>query len=222
CFAVAAEVNLRSKYYGLRLKQMNWLTYSSNPTRNMGSWNQMLTGWVQELLSNSYSPAFMFDDETAHAVATSEDGYWIMGDHGTFACFGQYMPNHGSSTWWNAIFIHLFRDPGLYATDVWYDKDRKEGYYLSRGGYVGRRLDFKSDAPGFDPWYGEPPINSDQYWNAIHGTTNMGGYRIMNIYGQVRCFGNATWYGDGTPLGTRSFDNGTVFPDIFIDMVPTP
>ena len=221
-FSIAAEMNLRSKYYGLRLKQMNWLTYSSNPTRNQGSWNKMLTGWAQELLANAYTPSFMFDDETAWGIAASEDGYWVLGDHGTFCVFGENMPNHGSSTWFNAIFIHLFKDPGLYVTDVWYDKDRKEGYYLSRGGYVGRRLDFKSDTPGFDPWYGEPPINSDVNYIAIHGTTNMGGYRTLNIYGQVHNFGDAVHYGNGVPLGTRSFQNGTVFADIFMDMVPTP
>ena len=229
-FAIATEMNLRAANYGLRTKQMNWLTYSSTPTRSLGSWNKMLTGWAQELLSQAYTPPYMFDDETANGVAVSEDGYWIMGDHGTFCVFGDRMPNHGSSTWWNAIFIHLFKDPGLYCTDVWYDRDRKEAYYLSRDGHVGRRLDFKSDSPGFDPWYGEPLINSDRQYIAIHGTDNMAGYRTLNIFGQVHGFGDVgtgqngdgALIGQGPVLPPVSFTNGTVFPDIYIDMARTP
>src|SRR5690606_25783180 len=117
-YRIAEELNLRSKYYGLRFKQMNWLSYSSTPNRNGGAWNPLLTGWVQEMLETAYSPSYMRDGEQAVAIQADQehDGFMITGDHNTHLTFGDRMPNYGSGTWWNAIFIHLFKDTSFYYT----------------------------------------------------------------------------------------------------------
>lgn len=221
--SIATEMNLRARYYGLRTKQMNWLTWMSVPHRNRGSWNPLLTGWIQELLSQAYSPAYFRDDETAVAVAAGNGGYVALGDHATFSSFGERFPNYGSATWWNAIFIHLFKDEGLRVTDMWYDKTRKEIYYLSKGGHVGRRTKNKTDEPGWDPWFGEAANHPELNYHAIHGLDGMTGYRIMNIFGQVKCYGAATHYGDGPALSVKHY-SATPYSlnDIYIDMARTP
>ena len=226
--SIAKEFNARSDYYGLRTKRMNEMSFSSTPTRNLGSWNKLLTGWTQELLSSSYTPPFMYDDEVATAINIGNDdddgeGYWVVGDHGTFTSFGDSMPNYGSSTWWNAVFIHLFKHRGMYVVDSWYDRIRREAYYFSANGQVGRRLKNDTDSPGYDPWYGQLPYSANSNnWMAGHGLDSMGGYRLLGKNGVIVTYGLASNYGDAGSLPNRAFANGQVFPDFWIDMVRTP
>lgn len=219
-FSIANEMNLRAKYYGLRFKQMNWLTYTSIPVRNQGSWNELLTGWTQELLSSAYSPAFMFDGEQANCVQSSEDGYWVVGDHGTYCVFGDTMPNYGSTTWFNAIFIHLFNNPGLYVNDVYYDPVSKIALGVTRGGYVGDRQSLREETVSV--WKGDRRNSpTGVNWNAIHGVNSCTGYRIMSNFGQVACYGTAAHYGDGPALGPAYYQTGGILNDLYVDMERT-
>lgn len=236
-FAIAEEINLRSKYYGLRLKQMNWLSWSSTPNRSIGSWNPLLTGWIQEVLANSYSPAYMFDGERAVSIqvdtASDGGGYTIMGDYYTMLSFGDRTHNYGSGTWWNATFIHLFGDDGFYCTDTYYNSETGNQFALTRGGSV----DIRSNLDLYDDhspvlWKGDgtfgfghsTSVPIPQYHTAIHSTgANDDGYRMVNASGVVKCFGNATHHGDRPPLVPGTFLNGSALTvDYIVDMVRTP
>lgn len=232
-FAIAEEMNLRSKYYGLRLKQMNWLSWSSTPNRSIGSWNPLLTGWIQETLSNSYSPAFMADGERAVAlqVDRANGGYAILGDYYTVLSFGDRTPNFGSGTWWNATFIHLFKDDGFYCSDLYYNHLTQRQYALTRGGTVDIRDNRIGDGSENYVWKGDAtagfgkstsvPIN--RYNMAIHSNDNDTGYRIVNASGKVRCFGSIAHHGDSPTLSQRKFANGGLLTvDYIVDMVRTP
>lgn len=231
--AIAQEVNLRSKYYGLRLKQMNWLSWSSTPSRSLGSWNPLLTGWIQEILANSYSPAFMFDGERAVAIQVDrvDGGYTILGDYYTVLSFGDYTHNYGSNTWWNATFIHLFGDDGFYCTDIYYNHLTGTQYALSRGGSVDIRDDQLTDEAQNRLWKGDAtagfgrstsvPVN--RFNIAIHSLDDDSGYRIIDTMGTVKCFGGAVSYGGNPPLHPMTFSNGSQLTvDYIIDAVRTP
>jgi peptidoglycan hydrolase-like protein with peptidoglycan-binding domain len=231
-FAIAEEMNLRSKYYGLRLNQMNWLSLSSTPSRSLGSWNPLLTGWAQELLANSYSPAYMQDGERAVALQVDKQygGYEILGDYYTVLTFGPRMPNYGSGTWWNSTFIHLFGDDGFYCSDIYMNPTTRRQFSLTRGGTIDIRDD-NVDGPGqWTYWQGDAtaglgrstaqPIN--RYRMAIHSTDDDRGYRVVDASGKVYCFGNATHHGDSPALSPRRFANGQwLTVDYIVDMVRT-
>lgn len=231
-FKIAEEVNLRSKYYGLRLKQMNWLSLSSTPSRSLGSWNPMLTGWIQELLGNSYSPAYMQNGERAVALQVDKEfgGYSILGDYYTVLTFGPRMPNYGSGTWWNATFIHLFQDDGFYCSDIYYNHVTGRQFVLTRGGTIDIRDDNVTEAAQGYLWKGDAtaglghstsvPIN--RYNVAIHSNDDDSGYRVVNASGKVRCFGSIAHHGDSPSLTQRNFaDGGLLTVDYIVDMVRT-
>lgn len=235
-YRIAEELNLRSKYYGLRFKQMNWLSYSSTPNRNGGAWNPLLTGWVQEMLEAAYSPSYMRDGEQAVAIQADQehDGFMITGDHNTHLTFGDRMPNYGSGTWWNAIFIHLFKDPSFYVTDSYWNSHTKTLWTVSRGGHLGIRYDTR-DSLRFDNIYkGSPSLKFwgtgkkpespfDLGWVAIHSLDDDSGYRIANVHGKVQCYGAAAHYGDSPPQTRRKFANGRWLTiDLVVDMCRTP
>ena len=231
-FAIAEELNLRAKYYGLRLNQMNWLSLSSTPSRSAGSWNPLLTGWAQELLANSYSPAYMQDGERAVALQVDKQfgGYEILGDYYSVLTFGPRMPNYGSGTWWNATFIHLFGDDGFYCSDIYMNPTTRRQFALTRGGTIDIRDDFNDISAQWVLWKGDAtaglgkstsvPLN--RQWVAIHSIDDDTGYRVVNASGEVRCFGNATHHGHRPALGQRRFANGGLLTvDYIVDMVRT-
>lgn len=231
-FAIAEELNLRAKYYGLRLNQMNWLAFSSTPSRSLGSWNPLLTGWAQELLGNSYSPAFMRDGERAVALQVDQQygGYGILGDYFSVLTFGPRMPDYGSGTWWNAIFVHLYGDDGFYCSDIYLNPLTRRQFVLTRGGVVDIRDDFDDISGQYQFWKGDNrpgqgrstsvPLN--RYHVAIHSIDDDTGYRLCDAVGKVTCFGNAAHHGDRPTLGPRRFANGRwLTVDYIVDMVRT-
>jgi peptidoglycan hydrolase-like protein with peptidoglycan-binding domain len=231
-FAIAEELNLRAKYYGLRLNQMNWLALSSTPTRSLGSWNPLLTGWTQELLANSYSPAYMQDGERAVALQVDQQygGYEILGDYFSVLTFGPRMPNYGSGTWWNATFIHLFGDDGFYCSDIYMNPTTRRQFTLTRGGTIDIRDDFDDVSGQWLYWKGDATaglgrptsVSINKYHMAIHSIDDDTGYRVVNASGKVRCFGNATHHGDSPSLTPRRFaDGGLLTVDYIVDMVRT-
>lgn len=231
-FAISEEVNLRARYYGLRLKQMSWLSLSSTPTRSLGSWNPLLTGWIQELLGASYSPAYMQDGERAIALQVDQQygGYEMIGDYSTILTFGPRMPNYGSSTWWNATFIHLFNDDGFYISDIYMNPITRVQFTLSRGGSIDIRDDGILTIGQWEYYKGDATagmgkstsVTIERYHMAIHSTDDDRGYRVVNASGVVKCFGNAAHHGDRPPLTPLTFANGSPLTvDFIIDMVRT-
>lgn len=222
--AIATELNLRSTSYGLRLQPMSSTVWSNTPSRKVGSFNKLLTGWAQEMLNEAATPAFMAQNESTCAIVVGPDGYWLGGDHGSVISFGDRMPNYGSSTWRNITKIYTNKDKGWYVSDFALHPNGTRGWWLSAGGTVwAMGGDHTGNYETNQFHYGDAEgLSPDSPFVSIKVTPSGGGYWLMNAAGSVWTFGDATSHGANPSLPNRTAGNGHVYPDLCIDMCPTP
>ena len=222
--AISTELNLRARNYGLRLQQMSSTVWSNTPSRKVGSFNKMLTGWTQEMLQEAATPSFMTQNESTCAIVVGPNGYWLGGDHGSVISFGDRFPNYGSSTWRNITKIYTAKDKGWYVADFAMHPNATYGWWLSLGGTVwpmggDHTGNFETSQFHYGDAEGASP---DKPFVSIKATPSGGGYWLMNSAGSVWTFGDASFHGANPPLFNISAANGHEYPDLCIDMVPTP
>lgn len=208
---IANELNVRSESYGLRLGYMNPNVYVNIASKSRGSWNPLLTGWIQDLLANSWTDGFMLDGEEACALAqtfgTESDGLLVAGHYGTNLSLGQRIPFYGSSSYLTRYVAQFYGDDGKYIRDI-ASRPQSDGLWVvDRNGHV--------ITYGNAEFYGE--VNGDNNVWAIVATSTGEGYWIVDSLGNVSEFGDATHFGDGPALPPRSGHT-----DAVIDMAALP
>lgn len=217
--AIKEELDTRIDHYGLRLKPLTQHTYSNIESRNRGSFNPLLTGWIQELLSKSYTQAFMIENEEAVAISWNPtgdpDGYMITGNFGSFISFGEDFPNWGSWSYLIEFLIWFDDNPRRAFADTALLPDGTGLYAVTQDGQV----IFLSDDSFGDPSKNLGDIQG-HWWEvkAIQVTPTGEGYYLMDSHGIVHPFGDAVKRGTSPwPL-----DPSFTRPDEFVDMALTP
>lgn len=212
---IAQEINHRVDFYGLRLNKMNPQTFSNIGTRSRGTFNQVLTGWIQDLLSVAWTHSFMIIGEEAAALSwprqADPQGYWITGDFGTFLSFGEDFPNFGS---WShlVLFLIIFYDNGkLRLADTAPLPDGTGFWTLSREG----QIESYGAAPDLISWV-DPNPSADRTW-AIESTSTGEGFWVVDDRGYVTAAGDAQHFGHLPDL-----PDVYGFADAIIDLSPTP
>jgi hypothetical protein len=118
---IQQELNNRIENYGLRLKKLPLNSYTNIGSRSRGSWNSLLTGWIQDLLNNAYTDGFMLKGEEACAIAfvdRERPGYWALGNYGTNLTLGAYVPFYGSSSYLTYYTANLNNNTEMYMRDL--------------------------------------------------------------------------------------------------------
>lgn len=212
---IAEELNHRIDFYGLRLKKLAPTTFTNIGTRSRGSWNALLTGWIQDLLANAWTHSFMLPGEEAIALAWPHDadpfGYWMAGTYGTILSFGEDFPNFGS--WSHLIlFLALLNDNGkLFLADM-AARPNGDGFWtLSREG----QIEPYGEAPDLVDWV-DPNPSADRTW-AIEPTSTGEGLWIVDDRGYVTAVGDAVHYGH-----LPSLPDVRGYADAVIDLAPMP
>lgn len=209
---IAAELNTRSRHYGLRLQEMDTNVYVNVSSKSRGSWNPVLTGWIQDLLANSWSDGFMLDGEEAVALSqtfgTLSDGLLVTGHFGTNLSLGQRIPFYGSSSYLTRYIAALYSDEGRYIRDMATRPQHDGQWVMDRNG--------KIICYGEAPFFGDHEGDNVAAW-AITPTSTGEGYWTLQSNGVVTAFGDAVHYGDQPSLAAY---NG--FDDAAIDFAVLP
>lgn len=221
--AIKEELDLRIDHYGLRLKKMVEHTYCNIASRNRGSYNQLLTGWIQEQLAKAHTHIFLLGGEEAVALTWLDNddyqGYFITGNWGTHLSFGRndQFPNWGSWSYLILFFI-LFEDkPELQIADVVAFPGQDGIYSISQEGQVAIHSDDRFGDPTrhLGDRTGHP--YEIKAMEVVPDEDNLG-YWMMDRRGRVYAHGSAVNYGNGTwPLPTQFGRE-----DEYVDMTCTP
>lgn len=209
--AIKETFDERIDNYGLRLKKMQAYVYCNIASRNRGSFNPLLTGWIQEMLSTAHTQAFLYgapqgqtDAEKAVALSygidpdTSDpEGYMITGNHGTYLSFGEDFPNWGS---WSALIRFLIAngDPRVELTDSAMRRDFNGIWSVNKKGQVGLHSDTTWGNPtlNYDDLLPYGDIDGHDYDVVAIDVAPGNGYWLLDETGEVFNFGPAaTDYG---------------------------
>lgn len=211
---IQQELNNRIENYGLRLKKLPLNSYTNIGSRSRGSWNSLLTGWIQDLLNNAYTDGFMLKGEEACAIAfvdRERPGYWALGNYGTNLTLGAYVPFYGSSSYLTYYTANLNNNTEMYMRDL-AARPQMDGFWvMDRRGKVFCYGNAEHHGDLFSAWAG-----ARNAW-AIAPTSTGEGYWICDRLGKVWAFGDAVHYGDQPslpPVYGRA--------DAVIDMSPMP
>lgn len=211
--AVQFELNNRIEYYGLRLQKLDVHTYTNIGSRSRGSWNPLLTGWIQDLLSTAYTDGFFLKGEEACSLVAVEGvngtGLWALGNYGTNLSFGPNIPYYGSASYLTYYTANLYQDFEMYMRDI-SPLPTNDGFYV-----VDRRG--KVFAYGNAVHYGDVSKARIRCW-AIEVTKSGKGYWLLSAEGGVYSFGDAVNYDVGWPVLGKEFG----FDDAVIDMCRHP
>lgn len=162
-----------------------------------GSFDQLLTGYIQTLLSTAFSSPILSDGEKAVGIETSLDGvgYWIVGSLGSVIPFGVRTAYHGSM-----LGIRLNEQAtGIAALD-----SGEAYWYAAEDGGV---FTFGTN------FYGSETGNPNNIVE-IETTPDGGGYWLVDTIGGVFAFGNAGYFG--------SLPGSSITPaEPVVDFVPT-
>lgn len=212
---IQEEINHRIDFYGLRLNKMNPKTFSNIGTRSRGTWNPVLTGWIQDLLAMAWTHSYMLVGEGAVSLSwprnADPQGYWITGDLGTFLSFGEDFPNFGSWSHLVQFLIIYYNNNKLYLADTAPLPDGSGFWTLSREG----QIEAYGAAPDLKDWV-DPNPSADRTW-AIESTSTGEGFWVVDDRGYVTNAGDAGHFGH---LPTLPDVYG--FQDAIIDLSPTP
>jgi peptidoglycan hydrolase-like protein with peptidoglycan-binding domain len=220
--AIKLELDERIENYGLRVKPLPEHTYANIGSRNRGSFNPLLTGWIQELLGSAYTQSFMIDSEEAVAIAYHEQqgnfwlptGYMIGGQYGSYLSFGNQFPNWGSWSYLT-LFLMLFDNkPRLAVSDIAVMPDVTGMYSVSLQGEVAFHGDTNFGIPM--QTLGDVKGNAHDVVS-INMTPSGNGYWLLDTTGRVFTFGDAQHFGNGPSLPTWFGRT-----DNYVDMSPTP
>lgn len=209
---ISRALNTRSEFYGLRLQPMNPRTYTNIVSKSRGSWNPLLTGWIQDLLANAWSDGFLIKGEEACAMVRTSgsypDGIWMLGHFGSNLSLGAGTPYYGASSYLTRYVAALYGDTELYMRDITARPQHDGLWVIDRHGKV--------FPYGAAEHYGDINDLGVHAW-AIASTSTGEGYWIMDSEGQVYEFGDAVNYGSVAILVPH-----LGFADAAIDFDPMP
>lgn len=152
-----------------------------------GSFNGILTGFVQDLLSTAYNNPVLADGEEAVDIERDPSGsnnYWIVGTKGSVIPFGEAY-YHGSMLGINLNEVASGIAPRPDGLGYWYSA------------YDGGVFTFNAQFYGSLGTLGSPNIIVE-----IEAMPDGAGYRIVDELGGVFCYGSAGFHGSlpGIPL----------------------
>lgn len=154
---------------------------------NRGSWQPLLTGYIQDLLAGATLATDLGNGSaTTFGIRPDGEGYWVISSEGHVVPFGETTPYYGSAA--NILLNNIMT--GMAVTP---DGD---GYWL-----VGE--DGGVFAFGAAPFEGSvPPVDLNAPASEIESTPTGLGYWICAQDGGVFTFGDAVFYGSGVGVVT--------------------
>lgn len=190
---IADELDLRPNLHLADVSPIEGAPFQTGIISNdKGSFNELLTGYIQDLLSSAWAAVTLAPEERAYDVEVDPDGnYWIVGELGSIIPFGEarfYGSMYGVLL--NERSSGLTRDP------------LGTGYWIAAedGGVFSFNATFHGAATGLSS---NPIIE-------IEAVPTGGGYWVCSTAGEVYSFGTAVHYGNATPAS------------VIVDFVPTP